>query len=132
MEIWRRSGIASSCCLTQPQLWGRKSSSIFHKQLFSIIQLLHASQGYFWPLPASIALEVKKNHGHVKTAGILNKFFEKFFLKDVWFDLDGVTSIKTQTTSINFYSGRDSSVQKIFTNYGNEILRSWVLRFCYL
>ena len=30
----------------------------------------------FWPLAASITFEVKNNHAHVKTPGILNKFPE--------------------------------------------------------
>ena len=35
----------------------------------------------FWLLAASITLEVKNNHAHVKTPGILNKFHEnKFFV----------------------------------------------------
>ena len=33
-----------------------------------------ASEGCFWPLTASITLEVKNNHAHVTTQRILNKF----------------------------------------------------------
>ena len=40
-----------------------------------------ASEGCFWPLTASMTSEVKNNHAHVKTPGILNKVSEnKFFV----------------------------------------------------
>jgi hypothetical protein len=40
-----------------------------------------ASEEIFWPLAASITLEVKNNHAYVKTSGILKKFPEnKFFV----------------------------------------------------
>ena len=39
-----------------------------------------ASEGCFWPLTASITLEVKNNHAYVTTQRILNKFIEINFL----------------------------------------------------
>ena len=33
-----------------------------------------ASEGWFWPLTASMTSEVKNNHAHVTTQRILNKF----------------------------------------------------------
>ena len=38
-----------------------------------------ASEGCFWPLTASITLEVKNNHAHVTTQRILNSFIEVNF-----------------------------------------------------
>ena len=41
-----------------------------------------ASEGCFWPSTASMTSEVKNNHAHVKTPGILNKVYEnKFFYR---------------------------------------------------
>ena len=38
-----------------------------------------ASKGYFWPLTASMTLEVKNNYAYVITQDICNKFIEVNF-----------------------------------------------------
>ena len=38
-----------------------------------------ASEGYFWPLTASMTYEVKNNYAYVITQGICNKFIEVKF-----------------------------------------------------
>ena len=49
-------------------------------------------QGVFWPLTVSINLEVKCNHAHIKTSGILKKFSENIFVKMcmVWHDAGSI------------------------------------------
>ena len=50
-----------------------------------------ASEGCFWPLTASMTLEVKNNHAHVTTQRILNKFFYfNEFVANVLRDVIGI------------------------------------------
>ena len=70
-----------------------------------------ASEGCFWPLTASITLEVKNNHAHVTTQRILNKFIEIKFSVGCMV-LAVMLSISTSTTSKNIDEMNSSSPKK--------------------
>ena len=60
--------------------WGCWKTFIKHffQYINSFMPFL-ASEGCFWPLTASITLEVKNDHAYVITQGICNKFIEVNF-----------------------------------------------------
>jgi hypothetical protein len=72
----------------------------------SFLTLLRRDFGRIWPVTASKTLEVKNNHVHVRTPGILNKFPEnKIFVQ---FGRDA-GSIYNQSILLDSYSsiGKD-------------------------
>ena len=44
-----------------------------------------ASEGCFWPLTASMTLELKNNYAYVIMQDICNNFIQVNFVWDVWF-----------------------------------------------